>query len=153
MLKNIITNNYLRFTFLALSTFCIISFRWFQKDLFYDPFIDFFELNFQNLIKPSYNTLLLYLSLIFRYFLNSIFSIFIIILLFKNVSLFKFLTLLYFSLFLILILLLIVFLEIYFIDWQLIFYIRRFLIQPILLILFIPGFYFQEIISKKTVNL
>ncbi len=149
MLKNIITNNYVRFTLLAICFICIIGLRLFQTDLFYDPFLKFFENNFQSANKPEYDSFHLYLSLSFRYFLNSFLSILIICLLFKKGNLVKFLVALYLFLFLLLIVLLFILLEVYFIDWQLVFYVRRFLIQPLLLILFIPGFYFQEMVSKK----
>lgn len=153
MLKNIITNNITRYLIIFLSVVCIISIRGFQSALFYDPYIIFFENNFQNLEKPLYNSLEFYLNISLRYFVNAILSIVIIAFLFNKAALIKFLLLLYGLLFLIFISLLYFFLEVYFIDWQIVFYVRRFLIQPLLLILFIPGFYFQEIVSKKTLNL
>jgi exosortase F-associated protein len=69
----------------------------------------------------------------------------ILYLLFKNLSLIKFVAVLYITLFVILIS------AFYFIIFILdesynflLFYLRRFLIQPLFLILFIPAFYLQK---------
>lgn len=132
---------------LSIVGFALI--RNFEDRLFYDPFLTFFKGLFAEKPLPKLIEWKLYLSLFFRYFLNSALSVFIIYVLFKNKEHIKLAATLYVFFFLILMLLLIVVLHFYSDRLMAIFYIRRFIIQPIFLLLFIPGFYFQQEHIKK----
>ena len=128
--------------FLVMSLACV---RAFEQDLFYDPFLFYFKEEFTNLPFPSFENFKLFLSLSFRYFLNSILSLGIIYAVFKEFGMTKFASFLYLFFFAILIGL---FFGILHFSAEenpfLLFYVRRFLIQPIFVILFLPAFYFQK---------
>lgn len=119
--------------------------RTFEEELFYDPFLDFFKGTFQNAVLPSYDTGNLLWSLSLRYGLNTILSLIIIYLFFKDRGLVWFSGILYLFFFVGLLTAFIVLLKSSDKpDYMTLFYIRRFLIQPLLLILFLPAFYYQK---------
>ncbi len=132
---------------LILSTLILllISVRLLENQLFYDPFLIFFKSSSSTNALPIVDVLKLFFSYLFRYFLNTIISLLIIYILFKNKGLIKFTSFLYLIFFIVLI-------SLFFIVYQYfaqtnkmtLFYIRRFLIQPVFLLLFIPAFYFQK---------
>lgn len=138
-------NNILRYSGIFIAFFLIICIRFFEDSLFYDPFLQFFKLDYQNKPLPNFDGFKLIANLFFRYFLNTLFSIFIIYLLFKNKNHVKVASVLYAFMFVILICILsyLLFLS-QNPDYLVLFYIRRFLIQPIFILLLIPAFYFQK---------
>lgn len=146
MLKEI-SNNKLRFLFLLLSLIGLVCVRFFEDILFYDPFLSFFKSHSQKQSLPIVNDVKLLFGFLFRYSLNTFFSLSIIYLLFKQLQLVKFSAVLFLVLFL-------VFVMLFFVvlrctrepDYLIIFYLRRFLIQPLFLILFIPAFYYQQML-------
>jgi exosortase F-associated protein len=144
MLQKLI-NNKIKTVLTVLLILLLIGVRAFEEVLFYDPFSRYFKGDYLNLDFPEFNVLLLFLSLSFRYFLNAIFSLGIIYLIFNDIALLKFITVLYVAFYLILILLF--FSVLFFFDEQsnfILFYIRRLLIQPLFLLLFIPALMFQK---------
>lgn len=143
MLRKLLKNKLILFLFLIL-VLCLALIRAFETKLFYDPFISFFKDEFQNKTLPEFDSLKLYLNLIFRYFLNSFISILILYILFENKQLIKLSVLLYTGLFIVLLFLFFVIIN-YSNNYLLLFYCRRFIIQPIFLILFIPAFYYQKL--------
>ena len=117
----------------------------FESKLFYDPFLEFFHGESQNKPLPEYDGFKLFFGLFFRYLINSVITILIIYLLFKEISIVKLTSFLLVAFFVVLIVTL--FLILNFSsqpDYLFIFYIRRFLIQPLFLILFVPAFYYQR---------
>lgn len=132
---------------LIVSCFGII--RAFENQLFYDPFLDYFERDFNNLPFPQVNTFQLFCGLFFRYFLNTILSLALIYVLFQEIEMLKFSAFLYVFFLVILFGMFFIVLE-YFPDGSwLLFYVRRFIIQPIFVLLFIPAFYYQQQNLKK----
>ncbi|WP_407934650.1 exosortase F system-associated membrane protein [Flavobacterium facile] len=128
----------------------LILVRAFESRLFYDPFLEFFHGEIQNKPLPEYDGFKLFIGLFFRYLINSIITISIIYLLFKETSIVKLTTFLLLGFFIVLIIIL--FLILNFSsnpDYLFIFYIRRFLIQPLFLILFVPAFYYQKSVNNK----
>lgn len=123
------------------------------EGLFYDPFLAYFRSDYMEMPLPEYNSLTLFFSLFLRYALNSLISIAIIQVLFKDFGLSKFAAVLYMVFFVILI---VIFFSILHFSNQennlLLFYVRRFLIQPLFLLLFVPAFFYQNKISKKNNN-
>ena len=118
--------------------------RIYENQLFYDPFLKYFKLD-NNLDLPKVDFFQLAFGLTFRYFLNSIISLAILYLIFLDLELTKFATLLYILFFVVLLCALYFVLELTQNPNRItLFYIRRFLIQPILLLLFIPAFFFQK---------
>lgn len=145
MLKELLKNKK-RLALLFLALLGLIVVRIFEQQLFYDPFLSFFKLDYQNKPLPAFDGIQLFLGISFRYLLNAFFSLSIIYLLFKEIQLLKFAALLFAVLFLILTL---IFFSLLLFskqpDYLVLFYVRRFLIQPLFLVLFIPAFYYQQI--------
>jgi exosortase F-associated protein len=123
------------------------------EDFFYDPFLDYFKSDYSGLAFPKYNSLKLFFSLLLRYALNSLVSLVIIQVLFKDFSLTKFASVLYLIFFVILI---IAFFCVLTFSTEannlLLFYVRRFLIQPLFVLLFVPAFYYQNQLARKNNN-
>lgn len=120
--------------------------RAFEDSLFYDPFSGYFKNDYLNLPFPDFDGFRLFTGMTFRYFLNTIISLTIISVLFKDLKLTQFASFLYAVFFIILVS--IFFLLITFSDQHqnfLLFYVRRFLIQPLFLLLFVPAFYYQKL--------
>ena len=132
---------------ILIGLFIII--RMFENQLFYDPFLDYFKSE-STLTYPNYNSSKLYFNLLVRYFLNTITSLSILYIIFKDLNILKFSAILYLVFFIILVIGFYVFLN-YFDESQklILFYIRRFIIQPIFILLFLPAFYFQKLVEKK----
>jgi len=128
---------------------CFALIRSFERQLFYDPFLDYFKADFHSIPYPQVENAKLLLGLFFRYFLNSALSLCLIYALFQDLDILKFSLILY-------ILFLVALFAAFFIIFEffaqgswLLFYVRRFIIQPLLVLLFIPGFYYQLQNSKK----
>lgn len=144
MLKNLL-NNKIKVFVLFLLVLVLVSIRIFEESLFYDPYLDFFKTDFTNFPLPVVDKLSLFLSLFFRYSLNSIVSIFFIQIAFNDINFTKFASGLYGILFFILIIVFYVVLAFFADESKMeLFYIRRFLIQPLFLLLFIPGYLIQK---------
>jgi exosortase F-associated protein len=119
--------------------------RAYEDVLFYDPFLNYFKTDYHNLPLPEVESSSLFFGLLFRYFLNTVLSLFMIYALFKDIEAVKFASILYVVFFVILV-------GIFFFvlsffgetNKMALFYIRRFLIQPIFLLLFLPAFYYQK---------
>lgn len=127
----------------------LLLIRMFEKDLFYDPFLDFFHGDTQNKMVPEFNTIKLFFGLLCRYFLNGMFTILIVYFLFKDLSIVKLTTFLLSIFFVVLIIFF--FSLLHFSespDYLFVFYVRRFLIQPLFLILFVPAFFYQKSVNK-----
>lgn len=123
----------------------LIAVRLFENELFYDPFLSYFKSDYTNQPFPNVDKLSLFLSLFFRYFLNSTLSLAFIFLLFREKEMVKFAGFLY--LFFFVTLLLVLFYIIVFDEnpnHLIFFYVRRFLIQPLFLVLFVPAFFYQK---------
>jgi exosortase F-associated protein len=143
-------NKPLKIVFLFLLVLLLACVRGLENQLFYDPFLDYFKDNFETLRLPNFDGWQLFLGLFLRYSLNTILSLGIIYVIFREIELVKFAAILYVFFFAILILAF--FSLIYFYEKPnnlLLFYIRRFIIQPIFLLLFVPGFYYQRRLVEK----
>jgi exosortase F-associated protein len=113
--------------------------------LFYDPFLNYFKTDYHNLPLPKIQNVPLFFGLVFRYFLNTVLSLAMIYVLFKDIEAVKFASILYLVFFAVLV-------AVFFFVFSFfgeankmtLFYIRRFLIQPIFLLLFLPAFYYQK---------
>jgi exosortase F-associated protein len=144
MLKKILKNK-LKITLILVLVLLLATIRAYEEDLFYDPFLAYFKGDYLSLPFPEFNDFRLFFGLTFRYFLNTIFSLGIIHVLFLDSKFIKFTALLYFIFYLVLIG--VFFLAVHFLDKEnnfVLFYIRRFLIQPLFLLLFIPAFFYQK---------
>ena len=132
------------FTILMISLLLLI--RAFESQLFYDPFLSYFEQDYINKPLPEFNTGLLFFGLLFRFSLNTIFSLGLLYFIFKDREIILLVAIFYVLLFVILIVAF--FFVLYFFKNQEnlpLFYLRRFLIQPLFVFVFIPAFYFQKL--------
>ena len=124
----------------------LVLIRFFENELFYDPYLQFFKSDYLTIDSPRREIFKLTLFTTLRYALNTIISLGILYAFFKDKSIIKFSFYFYGVAYLIL---LIPFL--YFVinpkqeDYYLFFNVRRFLIQPLFLILLIPAFYYQRL--------
>ena len=128
----------------------LILIRAFENELFYDPYLSFFKNDYLYMDNPRREILKLTLNTSLRYFLNSVISLGILYLFFKDWHVVKFSALIYGVAFIILLALFL-----YFViqpsqeDYYIFFNIRRFLIQPLLLLLLLPAFYYHHLKAKK----
>lgn len=144
MLKKLIHNK-ISIIYIILILVGFVSVRLFEDVLFYDPLLNYYKQDFQNLNLPELNNFKIALHFTFRYFLNSILSVLLLWILFTDRRLLNFSSFLYLILFFFLIVTFFFVLYFYANNGKLIlFYIRRFIIQPIFILLFIPGFWYQN---------
>ena len=144
MLNKLFQNKNRVFFILVLVSLLMLV-RAYEKQLFYDPFLVYFNGDYLKLPLPAFNSGLLFLGLLFRYFLNTVLSLAIIYVLFKDTEAVKFASMLYLVFFIILVVFFFIVLSFFGEENKMaLFYIRRFLIQPIFLLLFLPAFYYQK---------
>lgn len=128
----------------------LVMVRTFEGQIFYDPFYDYFKSDYLNLAFPDFDGVRLFLSMGLRYIVNTLLSLMIIQILFKDVKLTIFTSFLYAVFFAVL--MTAFFVLVLYSDQHnnfILFYIRRFLIQPLFLLLFVPAFYYQQLQAKK----
>jgi exosortase F-associated protein len=148
MLNKILKNKF-KILIAVVIVLCFAVIRAFENQIFYDPFLVYFESDFKNLPLPQADLFKLFGSLLLRFVLNTFLSLALIYTLFQDRDILKFSAFLY-GFFLIILLALFFIIVQYFPEWNwLLFYIRRFIIQPIFVILFIPAFYYQQQNLKK----
>lgn len=140
------SNKYTKLVLLGILFFLLALVRIYENELFYDPFIAFFKQQYSTIASPNFNSTKLLSSVSFRYFLNSIISITILYVAFKDTGIIKFACIFYgISFCLLLALFTCILLHLNKTNYQLFFYVRRFLIQPIFILLLLPAFYYQRI--------
>lgn len=128
----------------------LVLIRTFEDLLFYDPLLEFFKMDYKTLPLPKMDMLRLFMGIVFRFFINTIISLAILWLVFKDKEIIKLSSILYGFLFVVL------FVAFSFIVFTsegtdghfVLFYVRRFLIQPLFLLLLLPAFYFQKYKSR-----
>ncbi|WP_299129777.1 exosortase F system-associated protein [uncultured Winogradskyella sp.] len=136
----------IRYILIVLLFFVLVAIRAFEDELFYDPYLTFFENDYLYIDNPRREVAKLILFTSLRYFLNTLASLGILYLVFRDKKMIKFSVFIYVVAYVVL---LIPFL--YFVinprqeDYYLFFNIRRFLIQPIGLILLLPAFYYYKL--------
>ena len=119
--------------------------RYFEDYLFYDPYLQFFENDYLYIDSPRREALKLTLFTTLRYVLNTVISLGILFVVFKDKSVVMFSVIIYGIAYLFL---LAAFL--YFVinpkqeEYYLFFNIRRFLIQPLILVVLLPAFYYNK---------
>lgn len=145
-------NNLGRIVLAVVVVLLLAMVRLFESEIFYDPLLAYFKSNYMQMPLPEINYQMLFLNIGFRYWINTILSLALLYIIFKDMGMVKFISILYVLFFIILVSILLFTLSYDDPDKMLIFYIRRFLIQPIFILLFIPGFLFQEYVNKKPVD-
>lgn len=136
-------NNFSKVISVGILAGLLILIRVYESQLFYDPYLLFFQDDYLRMDYPNREVFKLIAFTTLRYLLNTLISLGIIYIIFKDKSMIKFAAILYVIAYLILLVLFL-----YFVlnprqeDYLIFFYIRRFLIQPILLLLLLPAFYY-----------
>lgn len=124
----------------------LVLIRVFENELFYDPYLLFFQSDYLQMDFPRREILKLTLYTTLRFTLNSIISLGIIYMFFRDKSIVKFSAFVYIIAYIILLAFFL-----YFVihprqeDYYLFFNFRRFLIQPLLLLLLLPAFYYYKL--------
>ncbi|QXP61277.1 exosortase F system-associated membrane protein [Olleya sp. HaHaR_3_96] len=137
---------YSKYIGISLLFMLLVLVRWFQNELFYDPYLLFFQNDYLYIDSPRQETFKLVTNTALRFVINSGISLLILFMFFKDLSIVKFSALIYLFSFFILITL-----YLYFVldpkqeQYYLFFNVRRFLIQPILLLLLLPAFYYNRL--------
>lgn len=143
---------WLKYGLVGLLLLTLVFIRAIGKNIFYDPLQPFFHhANFQSLSLPDHiDQVKLLGNIALRFSLNSIVSIFILLLLFTQKKLKLFLVGVYsFGLITFL------FLFYYFLnqaelgEYLGLFYVRRMLLHPVLLLILVPALYFQQSAEKQ----
>lgn len=138
--------NQLTYIWLLALICMLVLIRVFEDELFYDPYLSFFKSDYLQIDSPNREVLKLTLYTTLRYVLNSVISLGIIFLLFRDRSIVTFSVLIYVIAYVILLAFFL-----YFVihprqeDYYLFFFFRRFLIQPIFLLLLVPAFYYHKL--------
>lgn len=128
----------------------LIGVRAFLEPFFYDPLNAYFKSDALTKALPELDLSTYFLNIFSRYTLNSIVSLAIIYLIFRNIKTLFFSIKFYVISFLVLCLLLFFLLNFESLANNLsIFYVRRFLIQPLFLFILVFAFYYQKLQSKK----
>jgi len=128
----------------------LVLIRAFQHQLFYDPFLNFFEHDYLSANIPDYDAVQLMFHIFYRYVLNSVVSLGIIYVAFENRNVVKLSAILYTVAFIVLSIAY-CYLVKYEVkdDYVLTFYVRRFLIQPLFVLILLPAFYYQRKIKHE----
>lgn len=123
----------------------LVLIRVFEEQLFYDPYLAFFKNDYLYIDSPRQEVFKLAAFTTLRYVLNTVISLGILFVLFKDLSIIKFSVLVYALAYVVF-----MSLYLYFVihpkqeDYYLFFNVRRFLIQPLIALLLIPAFYYHK---------
>ncbi len=140
--------NSFKYILLFLLFSLLILIRVFEDELFYDPYLMFFQNDYLYIDSPRREVLKVTLFTTLRYVLNSVISLGILYVIFKDKSIIKFSAIIFALAFVILIAI-----YLYFVvnprqeDYYLFFNVRRFIIQPIILMVLLPAFYYHKLKS------
>ncbi|HLV38298.1 exosortase F system-associated membrane protein [Xanthomarina sp.] len=138
-------NKLLKFILFFVLVGFLVLIRVFEEQLFYDPYLSFFKNDYLYIDSPRQEVFKLAAYTTLRYVLNTIISLAILLVLFKDKSIIKFSALIY-------VIAYVVFMSLflYFVinpkqeEYYLFFNVRRFLIQPLIALLLIPAFYYHK---------
>ena len=135
----------LRYFWILLGVVGLIVIRASEGAIFYDPFLSYFKSADHSAVFPDFVWGKLLLSYLFRFGLNTFFSVVIIHFLFQNKEWTKQALILMILIFVIVFpIYLFCIYEKFQFGYLFSFYIRRFVIQPLTLILIVPIFYYRK---------
>ncbi len=139
-------NNTTKYILLFVLFGMLVLIRVFENELFYDPYLTFFQNDYLYIDSPRREVFKLTAFTSLRYILNTMISLAILYVVYKDISIIKFSSLVYTFSFVVLI-----FIYLYFVvnpkqeQYYLFFNMRRFLIQPIILLVLLPAFYYYKL--------
>ncbi len=123
----------------------LVLIRQFANDIFYDPLIIFFKTDHTTHSLPEMSNGRLFFHITLRYTMNSIISMVILWIVFRNRNIIRISGFLFTGLYLVFFVAFVIL--IYTSEagsHMALFYVRRFLIQPLFLLLLLPAFYFHK---------
>jgi len=130
----------------------LAAIRFFEQDIFYDPLIIFFKSDYLLGIIPPMDMAELMINLTFRYALNTMISLAIIYISFRDLNILKFSAILYVVLYILATAVFIfLVLNIEREHYLALFYVRRFLIHPLFLLILLPAFYYYRLREYKKI--
>lgn len=141
----VLKSKFFRGILIVICVLALIAIRFFEDQLFYDPFLNYFKTDYTQKPLPEIETFRYLLNLAYRFSINGLLSLVVLALLFRDQKIVQFSGIMLLILFVLLTITLLLVLN--FIEHphkMSVFYLRRFLIQPLFLLLFIPGFYFHQ---------
>lgn len=139
-----------RIIFIIILFGLLVLVRAFEMELFYDPLIVYFQNDYLYKTIPEINSWHLVVDLLYRYSINTIISLGIIYLIFRNKKYVKFSGFLCMFAFMIMIMVFAYLLRTNFESGYLFpFYIRRFIVHPLFLLILLPAFYYHLKFQKK----
>lgn len=142
----------IRYALIVVLLCCLVLVRAYENELFYDPFILFFQNDYLYTSIPDFEYGRLVWNLVLRYSLNSIISMGIIYLIFEKLGYVLLSSKLYVYGFFILIIAYSILLFTGFEKGYLLpFYIRRFMIHPLFLLLLLAALYYEKLVGVKPV--
>lgn len=119
--------------------------RLYEYDYFYDPFMYFFEQAFQRGETLDFTTVMFF-NVFLRFLLNTLISLTILWVAFRNWGIIKFAGLIYGVFFIVLFPLFIYLMHhVSPEDYLAAFYVRRFLAHPLLILILLPAFYYYQL--------
>lgn len=127
----------------------LISVRFLEDKIFYDPFLNFFKADYKVAQIPEFEIVKLIISHVFRFLLNLFFSAIVVQFMFLNkkwtLQAIALMTITFLFFFPIYLWCLFSKMEI---GYLFTFSVRRFVIQPIILLLIVPIFYYRKKLNK-----
>ncbi|MEG9327922.1 exosortase F system-associated protein [Salinimicrobium catena] len=138
-------NPYLRMFLIGLLVAVLALIRMYEYQYFYDPFMYFFERAFQE--QQEYHfTNLMFFNVFLRFLLNTLVSLTMLYVAFKNFGIIKFAAVIYAIFFIVLFPLFIYLMQnVTPEDYLAAFYVRRFLAHPVLILILLPAFYYYRL--------
>ncbi len=131
---------------ITLLILLLAAVRFFEDSLFYDPLIEFYRSDYLLGIIPPMDMAKLMLNLTLRFLLNTVISLAIIYIGFRDLNIVKFSVVLYALLYVIATSVFIfLVLNIEREHYLALFYVRRFLIHPLFLLILLPAFYYYRL--------
>lgn len=128
----------------------LAAIRFFEDQLFYDPLLEFFRSDYLLGIIPPMDMARLMIHLTLRFALNTLLSLGILYISFRDLNIIKFSALLYGILYIVATSLFIyLVLNIERDHYLALFYVRRFLIHPLFLLILLPAFYYYRLKGQK----
>lgn len=135
---------YLKWFFIIMGIFGLISVRILEDKIFYDPFLEYFHEANKNAQFPDFEWVNLILNYLFRFSLNLILSAIIVHFIFGNKQWTVQSVVLMLIVFAVTFIIYLYCIHTQFqVGYLFSFYMRRFVIQPLILLLIIPMFYYK----------
>lgn len=136
---------------IGLLVLLLAAIRFFEQELFYDPLIQFFKSDYLLDIIPPMDMAKLMFNLSLRFWMNTIISLAIIYISFRDLNILKFSAVLYAILYVLAtIVFIFLVLNIEREHYLALFYVRRFLIHPLFLLILLPAFYYYRLKEYKS---